>query len=130
MIKVNVEKQANYPVSTPLLKKRLSGFLEKKGITSDTEVSVAIVDEDRMKSLAKKYKKEATPKVHSVLSFPYLDRDEKFVYPPDDTIRLGEIVLCFPKLKEEAKKEDKLIDEKAGELAEHGALHLLGIHHD
>lgn len=130
MIEVNVEKQSNYPIDTPLLKKRLSEFLEKKGITSDAKVSVAIVDEKKMKKLAKKYLKEDPPTVHSVLSFPQFDLEDKFVYPPGDVLRLGEIVLCYPEVKKEAEKEDKLIDEKAGELVEHGALHLMGVHHD
>lgn len=129
MIKVNVKKQSNYPVDTPLLKRRLTRFLKEKGIVSDTEVSVALVGEEKMKDLAKKYLKEKPPTVHNVLSFPHIESKEKFVYPPDSKIRLGEIVLCFHKLKEEAKREGKLVDEKAGELVEHGALHLLGIHH-
>jgi ssRNA-specific RNase YbeY (16S rRNA maturation enzyme) len=31
---------------------------------------------------------------------------------------------------EEAVKEDKLVEDKLFELVEHGALHLLGVHHD
>lgn len=130
MIKINVKKQSNYPIDTPLLKKGLSRFLKEKGIVSDTEVSVAIVGEKKMKNLAKTYLKENPPTVHNVLSFPYVESKDKFVFPPDEKIRLGEIVLCYSKLKDEAKKEGKLIDQKAGELVEHGALHLLGIHHD
>lgn len=129
MISVNVKKQSNYPIDTPLLKKRLSEFLKKNGIVSDTRVSVAIVGENKMKDLAKTYRKESPATVHNVLTFPYIELKEKFIYP-DETIRLGEIVLCYPKVEEEAKKEGKLIDEKAGELVEHGALHLLGIHYD
>lgn len=130
MIRVNVKKQSNYPIDTPALKKRISEFLKGRGIVSDAEVSVAIVGEKRMKDLAKKYLKEKPVTLHSFLSFSFVEEEEKFVYPPDGKIRLGEVILCFPKVKEEAKKEGKLMDEKAGELAEHGALHLLGIHHD
>ena len=36
----------------------------------------------------------------------------------------------FDELIAEAKKENKLIEEKALELIEHGAMHLLGIHHE
>ena len=43
---------------------------------------------------------------------------------------MGEIVICYPKVLEEAKLEGKLIDQKAYELVEHGALHLLGFHHE
>jgi probable rRNA maturation factor len=130
VIKVNVEKQSNYPIDVRLLKKRLSDFLKRKGIVSDASISVAIVGEDKMKKLAKTYLKENPVTVHNVLSFPYMESKEKFVYPPGEAMRLGEIALCFPKIKEEAKKENILIDEKVGELVEHGAMHLMGIHHD
>jgi ssRNA-specific RNase YbeY (16S rRNA maturation enzyme) len=45
-------------------------------------------------------------------------------------LHLGEIVVCYPKVVEEAKNEDVLIDDKVYELVEHGAFHLLGIHHE
>ena len=129
MIKVFVKKQSNYPVSAPKIKKNLDEFLEKQGIKSSAEVSVFIVGEKKMLLLAKKYLKEKGI-VHNVLSFPFNEGGEGFVNPPDDILRLGDIVVCFPKLVEEAKEESVLIEVKLQELVEHGALHLLGIHHD
>lgn len=126
MIKIYVKKQSNYPVSTPELKKHLRDFLKDKGIVSDTQVSVALVGERQMLDLAKKYLEDN--RVHNVLSFPADEVKGKFVYPPDGVIRLGEIVICYPRAFEEAKKEGKGIDEKVVELVEHGAMHLMGIH--
>ena len=63
------------------------------------------------------------------MSFPSLETKEKFVYPPGTIFNLGEIVICFPKAVEEAKEENKLIEEKIFELVEHGAQHLMGVHH-
>lgn len=129
MIRVYVKKKSNYPVSTPKIKSRLSSFLEDKGIVSDADVSLAFVDEEEMLGLAKKYLREKGS-VHNVLSFPYLEGDKVFLNPPDGTLHLGEIVVCFPKVIEEAKKEGKTIEEKVMELIEHAGLHLLGVHHD
>lgn len=128
MIKIYVKKQSNYPVSTPKLKKHLRDFLKDKGMVSDTQVSVALVGERQMLDLAKKYLEDN--RMHSVLSFPADEVRGKFVYPPDGVIRLGEIVICYPKVYDAAKKEGKGIDEIVAELVEHGALHLIGIHHD
>lgn len=130
MISVKFDKEESYPVDTSLLKKRLREFFKERGIVSDSQVSVAIVGEEKMKTLAKEYLKEDPPSIHNVLSFPFVEGEGKFVYPPDDPVRLGEIILCFPKLKEEAEEEGATINEKASELVEHGAQHLLGIHHD
>jgi len=121
MIKVDVFKQANYPVSSPKIKKRLREFLGKKGIVSDAQVEVAIVGVGEMRKIDRK--------IHNVLSFTPDEAKKKFVYPPGGVIHLGEIIICFPKVVEEAKQEEKLIEEKVYELIEHGAEHLLGIHH-
>lgn len=128
MIKVNVKKQSNYPISSPYLKKIVRDFLTKNGIVSNAEVSVAIVGEAEMLNLGKKYLKDHI--LHNVLSFTEDEMQKKFVYPPDNIIRLGEIIVCYPKAFEEAKTEGRLIDDKIKELVEHGALHLLGIHHE
>ena len=128
MIRVSVKKSSNYPVSIKKIKKSLSTLLEQRGIVSRAEASVALVGEKTMLDLAKKYLKDN--KVHSVLSFPASEVKKKFIYPADDVIRLGEIVVCYPKAVEEAKEEGKLIETKIEELIEHGALHLIGIHHE
>ncbi len=128
MIKVSILKQSNYPVSTPKIKKRLQEFFSKKGIVSDAEVSIAIVGEDKMLSMGKKYLGDN--KLHNVFSFTPDEVKGKFVMPPDGVIHLGEIVICYPVVVNEAKKENVLIDEKVYELIEHGAMHLLGFHHE
>ena len=128
MIVIKVKKQSNYPVNVRKIKKLLSDFFKQKGIVSDAEVSVAIVSEAKMKELAAKFLNEKPPTLHNVLSFNY-DESSGFVVP-EGKIYLGEIVVCYKKVVEEARKEGKLIDKKAEELLLHGALHLLGIHHD
>ena len=128
MIKVYFSKQSNYPVKTPIIKKKLSEFLGKKGIISDADVSVSLVGEKRMLGLAQKYLSEVGV-LHNVLSFPFSE-GTMFKYPPGNVIHLGDVVVCYPKVLEEAKSEGKLVDEKVWELVEHGALHLMGIHHE
>jgi rRNA maturation RNase YbeY len=127
MIKVLVTKQSNYPVSVLFIKKKLADFLTRRGIVSDAEVSVAIVGNGRMLEIGSKYLKER--KIHNVLSFVPGEVKGYFVYPPGDVIYLGEIIVCFPQAVKEAQREGVLINEKVCELIEHGALHLLGIHH-
>ncbi len=127
MVKVLISKQGNYPVKSAGIKKKLREFFEKQGIVSNAEVSVAIVGEAKMLSIGKKYLGDK--KVHNVLSFTPDETRGTFIFPPDATIHLGEIIVCFPVVIKEAKEEGVLIDTKVYELIEHGALHLLGIHH-
>lgn len=128
MIKVYVKKQSNYPVSVTKIRKKLKDLLVKKGIVSNAEVVVSIVGEKNMIDLSKKFLNDES--LHNVLSFPEAEVKGEFLYPQDELIRLGEIVICYQKVVEEAKKEGKLIDNKVLELVEHGALHLLGEHHE
>lgn len=126
MIRVSVTKQSNYPIGVANIKKKLVAFLAKSGIVSSSEVSVAIVGEAKMKELSQKYLNDK--KLHNVLSFTPSEV-KGFVYPPDGKLHLGEIVVCFPKAVQEAKEENVLIEERVYELIEHGAMHLMGIHH-
>lgn len=128
MIQINVSKQSNYPVSLPKLKNRLKEFLQENGIVSDSEVSIALVGEEKALSIADKYLGDK--KVHNVLSFTPDESKEKFIYPPDNIIHLGEIIVCYPLAFKEANIEGKLIEDKVYELIEHGAMHLMGKHHE
>lgn len=128
MIKVYFSKEVSCPVSAKEVKKTLSDFLTKEGIISDADVSVVIVGVSKMLTLAKKYLNEKNV-IHNVLSFPYTEGGS-FTYPPVDVIHLGDIAICYPKVLEEAKKEGVLISEKVKELVCHGALHLIGKHHE
>jgi len=128
MVKVLISKQGNYPVKSSDIKKKLKAFFENHGIVSDAEVSVAIVNESRMLALGKSYLGDN--KLHNVLSFTPDETKKKFVFPPDGVIHLGEIVVCYPVAINEAKVENVLTDEKVYELIEHGAMHLLGFHHE
>ncbi len=128
MIKVFVKKQSNYPVKATEIKKKLAEFFKKSGIVSDAEVSVAIVGESKMMEVGKKYLKDG--KLHNVLSFTPTEVKREFIYPPDGVVRLGEIIVCYPLAIKEANDENVRIESHVYELIEHGAMHLLGIHHE
>lgn len=126
MIKVSVTKQSSYPVDAVSIKKKLAAFFVYHGIISDAEVSVAIVGEAKMFDIGNRYLKDK--KLHNVLSFTPTEVKD-FIYPSDGLIHLGEIIVCFPQAVKEAIMENVLTNVKVYELVEHGALHLLGIHH-
>lgn len=132
MVKINISKQSNYPVSGVAVRKFLQEFFKNNGIVSDSECHVSFVNETKMKEIGKKYYRKDN-RVHNIFSFVESEVSSKgrpaFGWP-DGKILLGEIVVCFPVAVEEAKKENKLIEEKVLELVGHSALHLLGIHHE
>lgn len=102
-------------------------FLAEEKIKTEIEVSIAIVGDRKMKDLNKKYRKleETTP----VLTFSQ-EEGKPFVPPPDDILRLGDIVISYPQAVLMAASENELVDQKISELVRHGLANLLGIELD
>ena len=52
-----------------------------------------------------------------------------FVASPDRILRLGDIVISYPQVVEDASIEGISVEEEIRILVEHGVSHLLGVHH-
>ncbi len=133
MISVAVYKQSDYPVAVSEIKKAVATILKEQGIVSDCVVEVALVSEAKMEELNKTYYKDEEY-LHPVFTFPENETggsgDERFVFPPDGKMYLGEIVISYPQAVDTARETGKLIKDVVCDLAQHGALHLVGVHHE
>jgi len=133
MLKVLISGDTRYGANRKAIRKAVEdAFLTEKIKNLNAEISVYIVGERKMNSLVKKYMNDG--ETHSILSFP-LEGVEgtgsaPFINPPDGVLRLGDIILCWPEMLVEASGKDVMVDEQVYFLINHGALHLLGIHHD
>ncbi len=135
MITVLITVESRYMVDRSALKKRVETFLSGH-VHRKTEVSVTIVGRRKMHVLNKSYRDIDKPT--NVLSFALHEVKEGVEVPhfttihssPDDTLRLGDVVVCYPIAIEEAAAQNKMVDVRIAELVEHGLNHLLGIHHD
>lgn len=99
---------------------------------SDFIVSIAFVGEKKMQDLVDKYYKDDPENlyIHPILTFPTNEMTGEFVMPGDVKPDLGEIIISYPEAVATAKETGKLIDDVILSLVEHGAMHLLGHHHD
>lgn len=124
MTHVLISTESRFPVNRKLIKGVVEKFLSEQKIKSEVEVSILVVGDRKMRELNKIYRglKESTP----VLSFS-LGEGKPFVNPPDGILRLGDIVISYPQMVTLAANENKLIDQKIGELIRHGLANLLGI---
>ncbi len=131
MVNVLVYKQRNFPVSVKKIKEAAAKTLTENGMVSDCEVSIAIVGKPKMSQLSKQYlhEEKVFGEDHPVLAFTESEVQGYFVFPPNEKMQVGEIVVSYPKAVEIASKENKLVDDVVCSLVEHGALHLIGIHH-
>lgn len=124
-VRVPIYIESRYKVNRKKIKESVEKVLAEHKINASCEVSVAVVGNRKMRALNKKFRN--IDKSTNVLSFPQQEGD--VVAPVANTLYLGDIVISYPKVIEEASRENMLVDEKVSELVEHSVRHLLGIHH-
>lgn len=137
MVKVLISSESRFPINRKFLRQVVEQFLAEQKIKSEVEVSISIIGDRKMRSLNKKYRnlEETTPVLTFSLSDPGSqsanDRGSSkmkpFITPPDDILRLGDIVISYPQTVVMAAAENKLVDQKISELVRHGLANLLGI---
>jgi probable rRNA maturation factor len=122
-------EQEKWKFDREKIKAGVAGVVQKR-YPGEAEVGVSVVGKTEMKRLHKQYME--TDEVTDVLSFPQTEAGtgEIFTPGPDGVVRLGDIVICYPVAVAQAKANGKSTDEEMGFLAEHGCLHLLGVHHE
>lgn len=99
-------------------------FDVKKWLKTDKDIhiSITITTDKEIKKLNKQYR--AKDYATDVLSFRV---DEKL---EDGTIYLGDVVVNKEQAKRQAAEYDNDLEHEIAELAAHGVLHLLDVHHD
>ncbi len=125
-ISVQIFVESRYKVNRKRIKKVVDSVIAKNEVSGPVEVSVAIVGDRKMRELSKKYKGE--DKTRNILSFSQTEGESMAM--PNDALRLGDIVLSFPQVINDAVRDEMLVDDKIDQLVEHGLMHLLGIHHE
>src|SRR3989344_900151 len=100
---------------------------ELKLVNKNISVSLNLVGEGNIKELNKKYRHKN--KVTDVLSFP-ISKEFKIQDSRFQILDLGDIFICLPFAKKEAKRENIDIEVKLARLTVHGFLHLAGYDHE
>lgn len=92
-------------------------------VFDNAELSIAFVTDDAIQSLNRDYrgKDSAT----NVLSFP-----NDMIVPEGSPRMLGDVILAYETVADEAVRQGKAIDHHISHLVVHGFLHLLGYDHE
>lgn len=129
MHSILIKTDSHYKVNRPRIRKLIEIFLSEKRVKGKIEVSLSIVGDRAMRILNKKYRdlNETT----DVLSFPLnnTDNEKPFIDPPDNVLYLGDIIISYPMVLENARIQEKMVDEEIDDLVVHGLNHLLGNNH-
>lgn len=132
MLTVLIRSDTRYPVNRKIIRRSAVDTFSKNTLGEiRAEISVAIVGERKMRELAQKYL--TSGEMHEVLSFSFGDPvvpEKGFVNPPDDILRLGDIVLCWPQVLLAAAADGVMVDDEVYLLVAHSVEHLLGKHHE
>ncbi len=119
---IGITKETTAPdVDTDELSRVLMDLLERAG-ESDVEVSVSIVDDNRIRELSRRYLNR--DRATDVLSFPQRES------PNETGGHLGDIVISIETARRQAASAGHSVDAEVRHLAEHGLLHLFGYDHD
>ena len=124
---MNVEVTGSVP---RLTRREISAFVRKilLALRKDedvSEVSIALVDDDAMKSLNRKLRHKA--KTTDVLTFP---ADDSYIDPNRSGRPLGDIVISVDQAKRQAHDEGQSLATEVRYLILHGILHALGYDHE
>lgn len=112
MNKILFRVNADYQFDRQVLRKKINNFLAQQGL-QDVELSIAVVGQRKMRQLNQEYLDR--DKVSDVLAF-----SQKESRRPDGVMVIGDIVVCFPKVKEEALAYQEKIDETMWDFVRHG----------
>ena len=106
--------------------KNVVGDVLKQIKKSQVQVSVNLIGDQKMQRLNRVYHKQ--DKITDVLSFAV--QDGKHIIDSKE-VDLGDLFICIPQIKRQAKKEGVSFKEEMVRMIVHGILHLAGYdHHD
>ena len=105
------------------------------------QLSISFCNDETMRKVNHAYRGE--DKITDVLSFSSEFRGEwqgiplhkesnnigEFVLPPDQPPTIGEVLICFPEVKRNAKRSRNSVTNEIALLVIHGILHALGYDH-
>ncbi len=130
-IAIDIDEAFADQADAALVERAVLAVLEIEGITTPTEVSVRVSDDDELHDLNREYRNVDRPT--DVLSFAAEDDDDngpQFVLPPDAPRYLGDIAISYERVLEQARDYGHSAARELAYLTAHGVLHLLGYDHE
>jgi probable rRNA maturation factor len=125
VISFEVNQQAGRSIDPRLWRESLAHISRAARVKKSALVSIAIVDGPTMRRLNRQYRQQ--DKITDVLSFAEADQaDKKFIDPRQ---YLGEVVLCYSQVQQQARRRGIEFKTELNRLFVHGVLHLLGYDH-
>lgn len=135
MVNIIINSDPRYSVNKASIKTVAEDVLRKMYVSGRVEVGINIVGDRKMHELNNRYR--GLDSTTNTLSFALEDSNPAslqhvpkigFVAAPDNWLRLGDVVISYPQVVEDAALDGIAVDEEINNLVSHGLNHLLGIH--
>lgn len=131
-IDINIKRGLGSENSRTWLKNTVKAVLISEKIKEPVALDLLITDDRQIHRINKKYRGIDSPT--DVLSFALNEKNSEGLdieFPPEqDGIRnIGEIIISFPRVCEQADEHGVSVDEELTLMITHGVLHLLGYDH-
>jgi probable rRNA maturation factor len=133
-INVNVPRGLGKRIDSKLIQRAAQGALQRDGWQRAATLDVHIVTDDEMREVnaTRRGIDEAT----DVLSFPLMEvqpggvAHDFFVLPPETPENLGEVVISYERVENQADEAGHSREREWAFLTVHAVLHILGYDHD
>lgn len=125
MLKYDLFNDQKFPIDEKLVKKVVTVFDRSADLKKRNYFSLALVDGRTIRKWNKAYR--GKDKMTDVLSFA--QRESENVFAGDER-ELGEILICLPVAKRQAKEYGFSLDYELARLLVHGLAHLAGYEHE
>lgn len=137
MVNIIVSTDSRYPINRLVIQTTVLEVLARHKISGRIEIGISVIGDRKMHQFNKKYR--GIDSTTNILSFALEDLSPQslqhiprvgFVAAPDKILRLGDILISYPQVVEDASLEGISVEEELRFLVEHGVKHLLGVHHE
>jgi len=121
--RINIQIGARYAekIKPALLRQTARATLDQQRVKNRVELTIVITGNAQLRALNRTFRDVDAPT--DVLSFATTDHLQP------DTLYLGDVVISYPKAKEQAKAGGHPVETEVQLLVVHGVLHLLGHDH-
>ncbi len=120
-------EQEEHPVDVSSLVSLAESVMAAEAADEEAELSVGIVDEDRMTVLNERYARGSGST--DVLAFSFEEDADEVEADPEEPLLLGDVVICPAVAARNAGERNSSVEAELSLLLVHGLLHLLGYDH-
>jgi probable rRNA maturation factor len=127
-LQLDVEPGVQVDVDQSVLATLVDSLVERHLPPGEYALGLHLVSDDSIRELNSEHRDKD---MHTdVLSFPLHDPSGmRFVLPPGQPINLGDVVVSYPRMLEQARDYGHSTARELGYLVAHGVLHVLGFDH-